>query len=332
MTCRLLAGADYLDMIWYQVSVDSSVWSYIDRTLRAIHARVRNINLPYDEAEVDSHIRSFQKVQQSKHGMVLIDDMIAATDGIVIERTRPTEAELGGKDYRSYLNRKGFYAWVALAIVDAFCSFLLFEIRWPGATNDCTAMEQSKAMEWLRFLSALGRGVVAGDDAFSAIHAVLLTPFTKSQLRKMRESDFQLYLRMRTFNNALSSQRITGERAFGIWVKRFKCLKSAFERDEANSILMILVCVKLHNICVLRWKKNNPDRMPGATETFYSPNDAEEDGEDEDDASITRRLENKYIGAPRKAQQNALRLRLVESIYAKGFRILHDDDFLMDRS
>lgn len=334
MTCRLLAGAEYLDMIWYRVSVDSSVWPYVDRTLRAIHARVRNVKLPFTETEVDTHIKDFQKVQQSKHGMVLFDDMVAATDGIAIERTRPSEEELGGKDYRSYLNRKGFYAWVALAIVDAFCSFILFEIRWPGATNDCTAMEQSKAMQWLKFLATIGRGVVAGDDAFSAIHALLMTPFTKSQLKRMRDHDFALYLRMRAFNNALSSQRITVERAFGILVRRFRCFKSAFERDEANSILMILVCVKLHNICVQRWKINNPHRLPGPHETFYSPDDCEQTGDDDEDNDddVTQQLENKYIGAPRKAQQNAARLRLVESIHAKGFRLLRDDDFLVDRS
>ena len=147
MTCRLLAGAQYLETIWYNVHVDT-VWVYVDRVLRAIKKRVDNIKLPYiyTKADVQAHITAFSKVQRDKHGTVLFEDMIGATDGIVIERVRPSEKELQGKDYRSYLNRKGFFGWVALAIADPFCSFLMFEVNWTGATNDCTAMDQSEAM------------------------------------------------------------------------------------------------------------------------------------------------------------------------------------------
>lgn len=120
---------------------------------------------------------------------------------------------------------------------------------------------------------------------------------------------------MRAFNNALSSQRITVERAFGLLVRRFRCFKSAFERREQESILMIIVCVKLHNICVMRWKKNNPNRVPGPEEQFYSPVDDYDEDADEDQAAELRRLENKYIGAPRRSAQNLVRLRYVDSIY-----------------
>ena len=203
MTCRALAGASYLDLIWYKVDVDS-VWVYIDRVLRAIKTRVKNVSLPYTEEGVDALISSFRSVQFRKHGHVLFDQMAAATDGLAIERTRPEASDLKGKDYRLYLNRKGFYAWVALAIVDAYCSFLMFEVSWAGATNDCTAMEESEGMKWLAYLLSIGRGHLAGDDAFSAIHKRLLTPFTKSQLEKQRCRNVGLYLRMRAFNNRSS--------------------------------------------------------------------------------------------------------------------------------
>ena len=58
---------------------------------------------------------------------------------------------------------------------------------------------------------------------------------------KQKRASFDLYMRMRAFNNALSSQRITVERSFGILVRRFRCFKSAFERDEKTSLLMIIV-------------------------------------------------------------------------------------------
>ena len=75
---------------------------------------------------------------------------------------------------------------------------------------------------------------------------------------------------------------------------------------------MIIVCVKLHNMCIQRWKKKNPGRTP-----------------DEDDEDVMMLLENKYVGAPRRSLQNFRRLQYVESIHAKGFRFLRDDDFLV---
>jgi hypothetical protein len=69
MTCRILAGAQYLDMIWYQVNVDH-VWSYIKPVLEAIHSEVDNVRLPFSTSEVDSHAADWGKVQNGKLGCV----------------------------------------------------------------------------------------------------------------------------------------------------------------------------------------------------------------------------------------------------------------------
>ena len=325
MTCRCLAGAQYLDFIWWNVDVNGA-WIYIDQTLKAINKRVDNIKLPFTEAEVRKSAAEFSAIQYRKYSQVVTPGTAGATDGLVIERTQPPQSDLDGKDYRIYLNRKGFFAWVALAVVNAFCVFLMFEVKWPGATNDCTAMEQSEAMKWLAFLAQIGFGYLAGDDAFSGIHELLLTPFTKSQLKRMKQVDFDLYLRMRTFNNVLSSQRITVERAFGMLVRRWGCFWSAFERRERQALLMIMVCVKLHNICILRWMTNNPDKIPSDSDLDLPEYNVDEDDITEEE--MLQRLENKYVGAPRRAKQNLVRLQLVQSIHDAGIRFTHDDDFL----
>ena len=326
MTLRLLAGANYLDLIWYQVSVDH-VWEYVTPVLVAIHNTINNVTLPSTEAELDTAMGEWKTVSALKYGgLEVFSGVAAAVDGFVIERTRPTQRELKGQDYRMYLNRAGFFAWVACAMVGAYCQFFLFELRWPGATNDCTAFEQSAGLAWLHWLAEVGRGVVPGDDAYSSIHERLLTPFTKKQLRKARENDMQVYYKMRAFNKCLSSERITVERAFGILVRRFGCLWSAFERSEKEAFLMVIVCVKLHNICVHRWRSKNPSRsIPEVPVHCDVPDDV-----NTVDEEITERLENKYVGAPCRAKQNSIRLSLCEHIHRCGIEFQRDDDFLVD--
>ena len=112
----------------------------------------------------------------------------------------------------------------------------MFEVKWGMGNNEYThftALDESSAIKWLHPLASLGRGLVADDKAFSESHSHLLTPFTKSHLQRMRATYIALYLRMRAFNNAISSQRITVERAFGILVRRFRCFRSAFELVES---------------------------------------------------------------------------------------------------
>ena len=74
-------------------------------------------------------------------------------------------------------------------------------------------------------------------------------------------------------------------------------------------------------------EKKNPGRVPAANETMESPEEDEDDEENDED--VMAFLENKYVGAPRRSLQNLRRLKYVESIHAKGFRFLRDDDFLV---
>ena len=324
MTCRILAGARHLDMIWYQVHVDH-LWDYISPVLQAIQSKVDNVRLPLCEVDINAHAQEWGEIQFRKLGCKPTPNLVGAIDGLVIQRTKPTKKELEGRDPAMYMNRKGYYAWVALAIVGAFCQFLMFEIKWPGATNDCTAFMQSKAVQWMAQLNNLKRGWVAGDDAFSGLEERLLTPFTKCQLKKGKEGGMEQYLKMRAFNHILSSQRITVERAFGLLVRRFGCLWSAFEKGEENSLLMVIVCVKLHNICIERWKIENP--------TKTNPTDLEvpdyydlPDGLAVLDKEVVDRLENKYPGAPKRSKQNKIRLGYCDSIYDHGVRFESDEN------
>ena len=98
------------------------------------------------------------------------------------------------------------------------------------------------------------------------------------------------------------------------------------ERRERKSRLMVLVCVRLHNVCVARWKRKHPGNFRPdvpAHENVPVELNGIEDGE------VTARLENKYVGCPPKARQNYIRLSQCDEIYSKGLYMHKDDDFLV---
>ena len=133
---------------------------------------------------------------------------------------------------------------------------------------------------------------------------------------------------MRTFNHTWCGRRITAERALGILVRRFGCLWSAFERRERDALLMVMCCVKLHNICIYNWKQNNPGTSPSEIRIPSHDSVPEDINEVDDGDEIIERLENKYKVGLRRAKQNRFRLTLCERLYSLGIQIENDDDFV----
>jgi hypothetical protein len=261
ITLRILAGAKYLDMIWYRVSVDH-VRTYVDDCLMAINSEIDNIKMPTTDSEWRVESEKFREVLTNKHGS-MGDDMLGgicgAGDGSVVQITEPVASDLGGKPSKIYINRKGFFALLVQAFCGAHTNFWYFRVGWPGATNDITAYKQTplhlnsttqglatSVPDWVSFLL---------DEAYSSIGGCHLTPFTSHQLKKaICSPDPQkiLYLKMRTFNHVLSSQRITIERAFGQLVRRWGILWCTNSCRLKSVSLMVQCCAKLHNICVER--------------------------------------------------------------------------------
>ena len=65
MTLRILAGAKYLDMIWYRVSVDH-VSEYVHDCLLAINSVINNINVPTTNAEWIAESEKFRDTLRRK--------------------------------------------------------------------------------------------------------------------------------------------------------------------------------------------------------------------------------------------------------------------------
>jgi hypothetical protein len=198
----------------------------------------------HTEAEWLHETEQFREVLQKKHGSIgdhLLPGVCGAGDGLVIQIIEPVTVDLDGKPSRNYMNRKGFFALLVQAFCGAYTTFWYFNVGWPGATNDITAYKQTDLYpaatkntipDWVSFLL---------DEAYSSCGGRHLTPFSQHQLRRaFGVGTNTLYYQMRTFNHVLSS---------GVWGILW-CANSSRLR---NVSVVVLVCAKLHNLCVDRW-------------------------------------------------------------------------------
>lgn len=266
ITLRILAGAKYLDMIWYRVHVDHVHELVID-CVKAINSKLNNIIIPPTETAWIHEAEQFRGVLRKKHGSMgdeILGGICGAGDGLVIQIVEPVASDLNGKPSKNYMNRKGFFALLAQAFCGAFTKVCYFNVGWPGAANDIIAYKQTDLYiaatngtipDWMSFLL---------DEAYSSCGGRHLTPFSQHQLRRAYGIGTNtLYYQMCTFNHALSSQRISIERAFGQLVRRWGILWCANSSRLQNVSVIVLVCAKLHNLCVDRWiingRRNNVD-------------------------------------------------------------------------
>ncbi len=145
ITCRILAGAETLDMIWYSVSVDH-VKEIVYETCRAIGKVLHNVNFPHQNKNALREMsHQWDEKQRTHLGCVPIPGIGMAGDGFLVKIQEPNCA----LDPNIYRNRKGYFALLCQAFCDANCSFKIFEMKWPGGTNDVTAYQQTKLYDMM---------------------------------------------------------------------------------------------------------------------------------------------------------------------------------------
>lgn len=256
ITLRMLAGASYLDMIWFKVCIDH-VTKYVVKVCKVINNLIGNIEFPNSEIKLRELERGWKVRIKKKYPLVgsdIMDGVVAAGDGIAIKIKEPKEKEIPNDSPKIYFNRKGFHAIIAQAFCDSYCRFIYFQAGWPGSTNDVSAYDQTLLNiqivakhfpEWIRLLA---------DEAYSSFGGILYTPFSIHQLTYAKNNNnMELYLQMRAFNHVLSSLRIHIERAFGMLIRRWGILWKEMELKLENVVTILMSCVRLHNWCIDDW-------------------------------------------------------------------------------
>lgn len=61
-----------------------------------------------------------------------------------------------------------------------------------------------------------------------------------------------MYFHFNRYNKAHASTRISIERAFGVWKRRFPCLDMKLQHKPHRSVRIITACAALHNLACIR--------------------------------------------------------------------------------
>ena len=174
-------------------------------------------------------------------------------------------------------------------------------------------------------------------NCFTNIHSLSNNVFLNmyAQMRTAKNSvSTEEYEKMRVFCHILSSQRITIERAFGMFLRKFGILWRPMEFGIEVNTTIVMVCAKLHNLSIDDWKKKgkqagfifaNEERRCGRREARTRGTEQwEEDDVDLPTDEAVKEMMNNYMKAPTRACPNdsAKRGALKEEMYSHGLR--HD--------
>ena len=87
--------------------------------------------------------KEWASIQLIRWGQHLTVGTIYAGDGLAIEIAQPTVSELNDRPLSIFRNRKGFWAIIAQGFCDAYTRFGVFDVKWPGGTNDIIAYQMT---------------------------------------------------------------------------------------------------------------------------------------------------------------------------------------------
>ncbi|CAG8640592.1 7934_t:CDS:2, partial [Paraglomus occultum] len=203
-----------------------SVTNFTNRFITAVLDNLRHIiNWPRGE-ELQRVIEGFAPPELRSR----IPNVIGAIDGSHIPISQPRI-----EYHQRYINRKGFYSVVLMAIVDDRERFIYIYSGQPGSMHDARVLKQSAF--WREVVNDSngrfpGNTHILGDSAFPLM-PWLLVPFK-------RRSSQELSRVQRQYNRIHSSARIAVERAFGKLKGRWRILRNNMEVTDLKNVVDII--------------------------------------------------------------------------------------------
>ncbi len=239
----------------------------------------------------------------SAHSNGAMNGCVLAIDGLAVRVRQPYKTET--KNTRSWRCRKGGFALIVMAGSDVRGKFYMATANHSGSTNDCIVWECSALQAAIRDGLLDERFFIIGDEAFSNTQQVL-SPWPGRGIGRWKDA----------FNYWLSHSRQSIERAFGMLVQRWGIFWRKFHFAFERWSTVILVCMKLHNLCVDRNVAVPPRRFfedESVRDSFvvYDNNDAMEDpllrarARGDRRSNITEDLEREGRGRPVHATCNS---------------------------
>jgi hypothetical protein len=197
-------------------------------------------------AAFPSHKEQFEIAEGFKEkSAVDFDKIILALDGMLVWTKQPTAAEcedlnVGERLFHCY--RKDKFGMLLMAGCDHKCKFRFADIRHPGVSSDYTAWVTScigLALEDPDQTIIAPGYTIAGDGAFVE-NATMSIPIPGKNITDAEDA----------YNFYLSQIRITIERAFGILVHRFGCLRGPLLLSIKKVPALVMCLMRLHNFYI----------------------------------------------------------------------------------
>uniref|UniRef100_A0A673XRZ4 DDE Tnp4 domain-containing protein n=1 Tax=Salmo trutta TaxID=8032 RepID=A0A673XRZ4_SALTR len=226
-------------------------------------------------ASLKNQYISFKPTEETAAGFyrrARFPGVLGAIDCIHIPIPKP-----GGENGELYHNRKGYCS----INVQAVCDDKGHYSRWLGSIHDRRIFYNSHLCAMLE--RGAYEGHLLGDNGY-ACHGYPVTPHLNPQTPEERE-----------YNTSHILARGFIERVFGVWKKRFQCLKEALCTKMDTTLTIIIAVAVLYNFC-----KRQVDEL---TE------EAEEDLPEEN-------AEDGQLQHAANANGNAVRRTLIENHFA----------------
>ena len=201
------------------------------------------IKFPKTTLETGAKIRSFRDFTGCK-----IPQVLGAIDGTHIEILAPSS-----DSKVDYFNRKQKFTVNTQAVIGANLEFLDVATGYPGSVHDARVLRSSTLFQQAEAQIILSKPLKDVDNV--KIRPLLLSdsayPATLWQVKPYKQNTM-LNHSQNKFNKALSSARVTIERAFGVLKGRWRCLLKRLDNNLENIPDIILACCVLHNITQLK--------------------------------------------------------------------------------
>ena len=162
------------------------------------------------------------QIQQGFFSLAGFPQVVGCIDGTHIRIQEPVQHP------NSFINRKYFPSINMLAICDHKSKFRYISVNWPGSCHDSFILRQTAL--WDKFETRHGKGFILGDSAYPCRNW-LLTPYLNA------DSDAK-----ERFNDAHVRTRVTIERTFGIFKRKFAAMHQEVRLSPSRACSFITFC------------------------------------------------------------------------------------------
>jgi hypothetical protein len=140
----MLAGASYLDMVWYGIP-NGSVHRHFLFMVHLLDKAIPDKEI-FDfgpDTDLEQLAGKWEHKMKKAKVFPLMKGTLLAGDGLVCRIKKTLGRDRENLEEVAFKNRKGYYGFIVQAFCDAYCKFRVFGIGWPGATPDITAYKQT---------------------------------------------------------------------------------------------------------------------------------------------------------------------------------------------